>query len=170
MKKTILNCQPIEEKTVLDIGCGPGHYSLALAEQGARKVVGLDFAEAMIERAKAKASSLQLTGRCQFLVEDLFQYTSPEPFDFSIVMGVMDYIEDPKAFIKKVIGLTKEKALFSFPAAGGILALQRKIRYRKRCPLFLYRNQQLRDLLIRFPSCEHTIERIHRDFYVTLTM
>ncbi len=58
-EKTILNCQPIEEKTVLDIGCGPGHYSLALAEQGARKVVGLDFAEAMIERAKAKASSLQ---------------------------------------------------------------------------------------------------------------
>ena len=169
-EKTLLNCQPVREKTVLDIGCGPGHYSLALAKQGARKVVGIDFAESMIQRAKEKASALNLSDNCQFFVEDIFHYSSLEPFDFSIVMGVMDYIGDPEPFIEKIIHLTKGKVFFSFPIAGGILALQRKIRYRKRCPLYLYRKKQLIDLLNRFPSRAYTIEKLHRDYYVTLTM
>ena len=44
-EKTIEGCNPIANKSVLDIGCGPGHYSITLAQRGASRVVGIDFAE-----------------------------------------------------------------------------------------------------------------------------
>ena len=34
-----------KNKTVLDIGCGPGHFSVALAKSGTESVTGIDFAE-----------------------------------------------------------------------------------------------------------------------------
>jgi SAM-dependent methyltransferase len=42
---------------VLDLGCGHGRHTLALAERGAR-VVGMDFAEALLTRAKGLGSGL----------------------------------------------------------------------------------------------------------------
>ncbi|MBE9524665.1 MAG: methyltransferase domain-containing protein [Chloroflexi bacterium] len=41
-----------EGKTVLDIGCGGGIYSLAWAEIGVKQVIGVDFSEHMIETAR----------------------------------------------------------------------------------------------------------------------
>src|SRR6201997_4378788 len=54
-EKTIEGCSPIAGKTVLDIGCGPGHYSVALAKKGAERVFGIDFADEMIAIAKQNA-------------------------------------------------------------------------------------------------------------------
>jgi len=44
---------------VLDIGCGTGKYSIAIAKR-CRSVTGIDFSPKMIEIAKAKADSLKL--------------------------------------------------------------------------------------------------------------
>lgn len=43
-KLTLEACSPVEGKTVLDVGCGPGHYSVGLAMLGAKEVTGIDFA------------------------------------------------------------------------------------------------------------------------------
>ena len=44
---------------VLDLGCGHGRHALALAERGA-KVVGLDFAETLLTRAKSLGADLNV--------------------------------------------------------------------------------------------------------------
>lgn len=167
-EKSLEFCQPLDGRTILDIGCGPGHYCIALAEQGAKKVVGIDFSKDMIEIAKKRAASMGLLERCEFFVQDFFEFSSSDRFDYIVIMGVMDYIEDPESFIKKVGALSPQKVCFSFPADGGILSLQRKIRYRKRCPLYMYTFKEIERLLCKLFDGRYDIEKIERDFFVSL--
>ncbi|MFB3139326.1 MAG: hypothetical protein ACE10B_08915, partial [Phycisphaerales bacterium] len=93
-----------------------------------------------------------------------------ERYDYAIVMGFMDYMADPRAVIDKVLLATRRQAFFSFPVAGGILAWQRKMRYQRRCELFLYTAGQLYELFSDRPNGTVKIQRIARDFFVTVTM
>jgi len=166
--KTMEVCEPVTGKTVLDIGCGPGHYSIALAKRGAVKVIGLDFAEEMIALAEQHAQAQGVSSQCQFLNRDLFTYTSAEPFDRIVVMGVMDYMQEPVKVIEKVLSLCKDRCFFSFPEAGGFLAWQRKFRYRNRCELYMYTQAQLEEMFRAIPDVKAKIEPIARDFFVTV--
>jgi len=167
-EKTMEYADPIRGKTVFDIGCGPGHYSIALSKAGAKRVTGIDFADEMINIAKQRSKEENVFHKCEFQIADIFGFEISEKFDYSILMGFMDYIADPAELIKKVITLTDDKIFFSFPKEGGLLAAQRKLRYRKRCPLYLYRKNDLIGLFSDFTPLKYQIEEISRDFYVTL--
>jgi SAM-dependent methyltransferase len=166
--RTIEGCRPIEGRSVLDVGCGPGHYSIALAGRGARRVVGIDFAPAMIDLARSRAEAAGVGGICEFVCADFMTRPLAAEFDYSVVMGFMDYARDPASVVARVLSLTASRAFFSFPAAGGLLAWQRAIRYRRRCDLFLYRRQDLEHLLERTGRSRVEIDRIARDFFVTV--
>jgi ubiquinone/menaquinone biosynthesis C-methylase UbiE len=169
-ERTLAGCAPIEGKSVIDIGCGPGHYAVALAGKGAARVLGVDFAPGMIEIARARAARAGVGDRCSFTLGDFLTATGDETFDYAVVMGFMDYIEDPRALIEKVLRVCRGKAFFSFPADGGPLAWQRRWRYRKRCALFLYTEPQIRKLVAGLPVRSSSIEMISRDYFVTLTV
>ena len=166
-EKTLAGCQPIQGRSVIDIGCGPGHYSIALARAGAAKVIGLDFAPGMLKIARERAASCGVADRCRFALDDFLTYPVPEKFDYAIVMGLMDYIRDPRVVIERVLQITRRRAFFSFPKAGGFLAWQRKMRYRNRCDLFLYREDEIQSLLSP-TGASFLIESNGRDFFVTL--
>jgi SAM-dependent methyltransferase len=166
-EKTLAGCQPAAGRTVIDIGCGPGHYSIALARAGAAKVLGLDFAAGMLKIARQRAEAQGVTQRCSFELGDFLTYPIPERFDYAIVMGFMDYVSDPRPVIDRVLAIVRRRAFFSFPKAGGPLAWQRQLRYRNRCDLFLYRHEQIHSLLSRIGAA-FSIESIGRDFFVTL--
>jgi len=168
-EKSIAGCDPIAGKSVLDVGCGPGHYSITLAQRGAAKVIGIDFAEGMLQLATEHAKKVGVGETCKFMVADFYDYPPDELFDYVIVMGFMDYMPDPEKMVAKVLSLTRDKAFFSFPVAGGILGWQRSLRYKKRCDLFLYTEEQLRQVFSHFPEATATIEPAARDYFVTLT-
>jgi malonyl-CoA O-methyltransferase len=76
---------------IADIGCGTGRHSVRLASRGAR-VIGFDFSEEMLQRARAKAAGLNV----EFHQRDL---TEPLPvaglsFDRVICGLVIDHIPD----------------------------------------------------------------------------
>ena len=169
-EKSLAGCQPIQGKTVIDIGCGPGHYAVALAAQGASRVLGVDFAPGMVEIARKRAEGAGVTDRCTFTLGDFLDVSGDEKFDYAIVMGFMDYIEDAGALMRKVLGVCRGKAFFSFPADGGPLAWQRRLRYRSRCALYMYTEPQIRSLVSALGVKSSSIEPISRDFFVTLTV
>jgi SAM-dependent methyltransferase len=165
--RSLAGCEEPEGKAVLDIGCGPGHYCIALAKRGA-EVTGIDFAPNMIDLAKELAERENVAERCQFIVDDFINWTPPHKFDYTIITGVMDYIADPHSFVTRVIDCTKLRAFFSFPIDGGFLAWQRKRRYRSRCDLYMYAKDEVDRLFSGREEIDYTIERIHRDYFVTI--
>jgi 2-polyprenyl-3-methyl-5-hydroxy-6-metoxy-1,4-benzoquinol methylase len=169
-ERTIAGCQPIEGKTVLDVGCGPGHYCITLAGRGAARAVGIDFAEGMLGIAAEHAVKAGVGERCEFRRADFLEFRVEEPFDYVILMGFMDYMAEPRKVVEKAVSLCRSKAFFSFPADGGLLAWQRRKRYMKRCDLFLYKREELEQLFSGLPGVTAAIERISRDFFVTATL
>jgi len=166
-QKTLAGCQPINGRTAIDVGCGPGHYSVALARAGAARVLGLDFAPGMLKIARQSAEAHGVAQRCSFALDDFLTYPISERFDYAIVMGFMDYVREPQPVIDRVLQIVRSRAFFSFPKAGGPLAWQRQLRYRNRCDLFLYREDQIRSLFAA-TGAPFSIESIGRDFFVTL--
>ncbi len=169
-ERTMKACHPIPGKRVLDVGCGPGQYSVGLAEQGAREVVGLDISHRMIDLSRQRSEQHGTTQQCTFLECDALHYTPQDPFDVTIVMGVMDYIPDPQPFLEHLLSLTHETVCLSFPDDRGFLAWQRRLRYLwfSHCRLNLYSHEKLVTLLDEVTPQHYRIEHIARDYFVTI--
>ena len=166
-EKSLEGCDPIEGMSVLDVGCGPGHYGVSLAQAGAASVLGLDFSEDMLRIAAERARMAGVGERCKFVSADFMKFASDAQFDYVIVMGFMDYMADPAAVVAKVLSLARRRAFFSFPLGGGLLAWQRKLRYSSRCELYMYGREDLTKLFAPFREFDVRIEPIARDFFVT---
>jgi SAM-dependent methyltransferase len=70
-------------KTIVDVGCGTGHHSLALAEAGF-DVVGIDASPDMVAVARKVAPGVR------FEVADLTSWPVASPFDGALCRGVLN--------------------------------------------------------------------------------
>jgi len=59
---------PKEKISIIDIGCGPGHYCFSLAQNDQRDILGIDFSENMIELATNHAKELGIEEKLKFKV------------------------------------------------------------------------------------------------------
>ena len=59
----------IEQKTVMDLGCGTGIFAVGAALTGAKKVIGIDIDKKVIITAKEYAKKKNLT--IHFMVKDI---------------------------------------------------------------------------------------------------
>lgn len=83
----------IQDKTVIDFGCGDGHAALDLARHGAKKVIGVDIRQNALERAVRSAAEAGLTGTCEFT-------TSTETkADAIISLDAFEHFGDPAAIL-----------------------------------------------------------------------
>jgi hypothetical protein len=121
----------------------------------------------MLELARARAVQAGVADRCRFELGDFLAYPLTESFDYAVVMGFMDYVREHAPVIAKVLQATKAKAFFSFPAAGGLLAWQRRLRYQQRCELFLYSESDLKKLFGE-TGARWELKRLARDYFVTV--
>jgi 2-polyprenyl-3-methyl-5-hydroxy-6-metoxy-1,4-benzoquinol methylase len=166
---TLAGCDPVRGRSVLDVGCGPGHYSVELAKRGARRVLGVDFADGMLDLSRKAAEHAGVNDVCTFERRDFFNDDFTERFDYVIAMGFMDYVADAPGIVKKVVSLATSRAFFSFPLDGGVLAWQRKIRYRSRCELYMYTPARVRELFDGL-GVRLDVKPISRDLFVTASV
>ncbi len=131
----------------LDIGCGSGPYIVEAVRRGASHVVGLDPAPGMLELAQKRLEQMGPSDRGEF-VTGYFPETIPAgPFDFAIVMGVLDYVAEPVQFFKALRGILTGRAAVSFPSKHWFRSPIRKFRYRLRnCPVYFYDERMIRSI------------------------
>lgn len=159
----------VRGKTILDVGCGPGRYSVALAKKGALSVTGLDFSENMLELAKGLAGSSGVEGVCEFIKSDFMAFHSPEKFDISIAIGVFDYVRDAGSFLSGLKKMTKEKIIVSFPKNSLFRSTQRKIRYwLKGCPVFFYKKSDIEKLMKLCGFDKFSLTQLQGDWFVVM--
>ena len=81
-------------KTVLDIGCNAGFYSLEMKRRGASRVVGIDSDEHYLVQARFAASMSDLD--IEFHRMDIYDVPQlKERFDLVLFMGVLYHLRHP---------------------------------------------------------------------------
>lgn len=100
----------------LDIGCGMGRLSIALADAGVRDVVGVDVVPRQIDEAKIVAERLLSDHRPQFYCADVNQWKTDRKFDILFGLGFMEHVNEPDRLLASLPGLMKPGgvALLSF--------------------------------------------------------
>ena len=139
----------VSDASLLDVGCGSGRYSIAIAERGATRVVGIDYARSMIDLADRAAVESDLSERCEFLCTDFLDFESDERFDYSIAIGFFDYVRDPVPYLRKMAAATNRRLIASFPTFSVLRSPQRRIRYAllHRCPVYFYNRRKVSRIL-----------------------
>jgi tRNA (mo5U34)-methyltransferase len=87
--------EDLSGKTVLDIGCNAGFYSLEMKRRGAARVLGIDHDERYLEQARYASSVLGVRD-LEFRRMEVWDVAKlGEKFDLVIFMGVLYHLRHP---------------------------------------------------------------------------
>lgn len=168
-ENTLSETQKDSIQSILDIGCGPGHHTVAFLNQG-KTVTALDVADEMVELTREKVKKQGKESSCEFIIADYMQHNFDNKFDAICVLGFFDYVSEPVLVLKKLLSEANKEIYISIPDESGILGLQRKIRYKmKNCPLYSYSRDFLENCLKEAGCFEFSeIKPGSRGYFVTI--
>ena len=98
-------------KRVLDLGCGMGEHCKDYINRGAKRVVGVDISEKMLEVARKENSDENIL-YLNIPMEDISSID--EKFDVVISSLAMHYIEDFDGVVKAVYSLLEDGGIFLY--------------------------------------------------------
>lgn len=109
--------EDLSGKTVLDIGCNGGFYSIEMKRRGARRVVAIDYDEGYLAQARfaAEVTGAEIVFR-QMSVYDVDQLG--ERFDYVLFMGVFYHLRHPLLALDKVAQAVGERLVFQTMIRG----------------------------------------------------
>jgi 2-polyprenyl-6-hydroxyphenyl methylase / 3-demethylubiquinone-9 3-methyltransferase len=96
----------LENKRVLDVGCGGGLLSESLAAAGA-DVTGIDMGEAPLEVARRHMSVSGLEVRYLRETAESFSIKNPNGFNVITCMELLEHVPDPPSVMSACAGLVK---------------------------------------------------------------
>ena len=83
-------------KSVLDVGCNAGFYSVEMKRRGAARVVGIDSDERYLAQARLAAEALGFAGSVEFRKLSVYDVAAlGERFDLVVFMGVLYHLRHP---------------------------------------------------------------------------
>jgi 2-polyprenyl-6-hydroxyphenyl methylase/3-demethylubiquinone-9 3-methyltransferase len=94
------------DKPVLDVGCGGGILSEAMARAGAR-VLGIDLSQAVLDVAELHALESEVAVDYRAVAAEELAQERPAAFDLVTCMEMLEHVPDPAASVKALAALVK---------------------------------------------------------------
>ena len=144
--------RPLMEKTrgrsVLDVGCGVGRWSLWMAARGAR-VTGADVSPSMVREARRRAVAAGLAEKCEYQVADLTNLDLHEQYDFILSVTVLQHITELRRLESAVRNLKAHLA----PKGRVVLIEAAPTKLISRCDTPVFQARSERSYLQVFGKC-----------------
>lgn len=105
MERLLALVDVFDNDDVIDVGCGTGRLSLAIAPT-VRRVIGIDKNPDMVRLAKRNASKMH--AKAQFEVANLLEYENPSAFSLVLSNHTMHWIAEVRDAYGKLYELLRE--------------------------------------------------------------
>ncbi len=102
--------KPLNECTVLDMGCGVGGLSIP-ASFRVKEIRGIDVNESYISTCKERAEEKGVEN-ATFEVMSLFDLEEKDTYDVVLCSDVLEHVEDQEGILTKVVESLREGAVF----------------------------------------------------------
>lgn len=100
-----------DELRYLDMGCGTGELTLALAKMGCKQVTGIDFVDRNIAKSKLHASQAGLNNTVQFICQDMNRWIPTQKYDVLLSFEAFEHIDNPREFLQKMDSFIAPKGI-----------------------------------------------------------
>lgn len=145
----LFNNSLTREDSVLEIGAGTGFYTLDIARK-VNSVIALEPSIEMLKRLEAKLKQKNIEN-VKIVNEEFLKYNEQKRFDFVVIIGVLDYIEDWENFLNHSLSLAKKGIIFTAPHKGSwsfMYSLASKLT--ERTIIHRYSPEQLKNFLQKY--------------------
>ncbi len=98
-------------QSVVDLGCGPGTFSIAMAKMVGEsgRVIAVDVQEEMLQIVREKAAQQGLESRIVTHKSGLDRIGLSEKADFALAFYMVHEVPNAKAFLKEISSVLKPK-------------------------------------------------------------
>ena len=100
----------IANKSVLDIACNWGGFSIEASLRGAKNVMGFDIRQENIRKAHEVTRHFGVKN-AEYAVQDIFDFETKDKFDVVLNLGLMYHISKPFEMMKKTYEVTGDFAV-----------------------------------------------------------
>lgn len=110
--RKILSPYVSEGMTVLDVGCGPGFFSLAMAELVGRtgRVIAADLQDGMLQKLRARIRGTELEARIRLVKCEGDRLNIPEKADFALAFWMVHEVPDKASFFAELRAALNDRA------------------------------------------------------------
>lgn len=107
-------------RTVVEVGCGTGHFTRWMAEQGL-EAVGLDISETMLNEARSRGGPTYLRG------DALSLPLADRSYDLTALITTLEFLRDPARALAEAFRVARQGILLGVLNRWSIVALRYRL-------------------------------------------